>query len=138
MSLSARVSTIAAPAIVPSILSAGLSVGQCGACASTPVIAPPSLEPHAISSEQLHTISRPANPQIPSRSAIFASYPKKVRLLPYAGDRWQNPPTFHHVRPAHHHLHQDRRGPSARHLFAFADRASVHQALGHQGRDARH
>ena len=37
-----------------------------------------------------------------------------------------------------HHLHEDRRGPRARHLLPPADRAGLHEARGHQRRDARH
>jgi hypothetical protein len=47
-------------------------------------------------------------------------------------------PSHDHVQRPHHHLHQDRRSPAPRHLFAAAHRPGLHQARGHRGRDARH
>src|SRR6478736_7542586 len=111
--LEVRESSIAPPAIVPSMFSASVPPGQCGACDSTlapedPPGAVPSLEPHATSSEHAQVAKHPVKSRkIPN---MFRCYAKMPRLLPYFADRWQNPPNFYHVRTAHHHLHEDRRG----------------------------
>src|SRR5450631_4585286 len=136
----ARSSLLAAPSTVPSIFNASVPATHFGDWLSTPGPAPPPPPPpHAATNKHSgHAQSVRQNAEELGCSCMSGYYAKQTRCLPLSGVRWQNPPNFQHVRTAHHHLYEDRRGACARHLFPAADRASVHQALGDQRRDSRH